>query len=164
MSELLQNPGFWVFVAFVSFMGVLLYLNMHKKMTGALDSRAQTIKSELDAARALREEAEAVLADYKAKQAAHMKEAEDMLTRAKAEADALRENAEKELLASMDMRMKSAMDRIQQQEQQAIQDVRDHVVDITIAAAKDMIADHFATLSSEDMITGVIADLDRKVH
>ena len=162
--EIIHNPTFWVSVSFIGFMLIALKLGLHTKLTSGLDSRADKIKSELDAARALREEAESVLADYKAKQAAHMKEAEQMLTTAKAEAEALRAAAEKEMVATLDGRMKSAMDRIEQQEQRAINEVRDHVVDITIAAAKDMIGDHFENLSSEEMVQNVIADLERKVH
>lgn len=164
MSELVDNPTFWVAVSFVCFMLFALKLKLHTKLTGALDSKAEAIKDELDAARALREEAQAVLADYKQKQAAHLKEAEEMLARAQKEADALRANAEKELMASMDARMQTAMERIEQQEQQALSDVRDHVVDITISAAKEMITERFENLSSEEMVQSVISDLDRKVH
>lgn len=164
MSELVHNPSFWVAVSFVVFMLIAVKYRLHKKFVHHLDGHREVIRMELDAARKLREEAEAVLADYKVKQAAHMKEAEAMLAHAKQEADALRANAEKELMASLDARMKAAIERIEQMEAQALSDVRDHVVDITIAAAKDMIADHFNSLSSEQMVQSVIADLERKVH
>lgn len=164
MSELIHNPVFWVTVSFVGFVLLALKFGLHKTVATTLDSRAEAIKGELDAAKALREEAEAVLADYKAKQAAHMKEAEEMLANAKREADALRAEAEKSMMVALDARMKSAMERIEQQEQQAINDVRNHVVDITMAAAKDRISQHFSTMSSDDMVRGVLADLERKVH
>lgn len=164
MSDLLQNPTFWVVAAFFGFMAILAKLGLHKKLTGALDNRADSIKSELDAARKLRVEAEAVLAEYKQKQAEQMKEAETMLENARKEADALRKNAEEALLLQMDARMQATMDRIDQQEQQALNDVRDHIVDLTITAAKELISEHFDGLSSDEMIQSVISDLDRKVH
>ena len=164
MTELIHNSTFWVAVSFVGFMLIAFKLGLHTKLTAGLDNRSEQIKNELDAARALREEAEAVLADYQAKQAAHLKEAEAMLANAKTEAQALSDNAEKELKAALDARMQAAMERIEQQEQQALSDVRDHVVDITIAAAKEMIGKHFESMPSEKMVQHIMTDLDRQVH
>lgn len=164
MSELIHNPMTWVIASFIGFLLLAARFNVHKMALGALDSRSAEIQKELDTARALREEAEAVLMEYKRKQEKHLQEAEEMLERARKEANAMREAAEKDLLDNMDKRMQAAMQRIEQQERQALNDVRNHVVDITIAAAKDMIADHFKNLSSEQMVQSVVADLERKVH
>ncbi|MEH6360462.1 MAG: ATP F0F1 synthase subunit B, partial [Amylibacter sp.] len=64
----LNNTTFVVTIAFVLFVGVLLYLKVPGLIGGILDKRADDIKSEIDEARALREEAQAILASYERKQ------------------------------------------------------------------------------------------------
>ena len=65
--EFIYEPEFWVAVSFFIFIGVLVYLGIHKKVVSALDARALRISKELEEARRLREEAEKVLADYRRK-------------------------------------------------------------------------------------------------
>ena len=60
----LSNTDFIVAVAFFLFIGVLFYFKVPTLLGGLLDKRAEGIKSELDEARALREEAQSVLASY----------------------------------------------------------------------------------------------------
>jgi F-type H+-transporting ATPase subunit b len=62
--EFIYDSEFWVAVSFFIFIGVLVYLGVHKKVASALDARALLISKELEEARRLREEAEKVLADY----------------------------------------------------------------------------------------------------
>jgi len=62
----LFDPGaaeFWVLIAFIIFFGIVFYMRVPAQVTGALDARADAIKKELDEARLLREEAQALLAD-----------------------------------------------------------------------------------------------------
>ena len=65
--EFMYEPEFWVAVSFFIFIGVLVYLGIHKKVASALDARALRISKELEEARRLREEAEKLLADYRRK-------------------------------------------------------------------------------------------------
>ena len=59
---------FWVAVAFVIFLVVLGYFGVHKKLLKGIDDRRGRIKAELDEARRLKEEAQALLAGYQRKQ------------------------------------------------------------------------------------------------
>jgi F-type H+-transporting ATPase subunit b len=61
---MLNEAEFWVAVAFVIFVGVLIYFGVNKMIVSALDQRAARIRSELDEARRLKEEAQALLAEY----------------------------------------------------------------------------------------------------
>jgi F-type H+-transporting ATPase subunit b len=65
--EFIYEAEFWVAVSFFIFIGVLLYLGVHKRVASALDARALRIGKELDEARRLREEAERLLVDYRRK-------------------------------------------------------------------------------------------------
>ena len=59
---------FWVAVAFVIFVGILIYVGVPKMMTKALDDRGRRVQAELDEARRLKEEAQKLLAEYQGKQ------------------------------------------------------------------------------------------------
>ena len=59
----LHNTNFVVLLAFIVFVGILLYAKVPAKIGGLLDARAVQIKAELDEARALREEAKALLSE-----------------------------------------------------------------------------------------------------
>jgi F-type H+-transporting ATPase subunit b len=65
--EFIYEPEFWVAVSFFIFIGVLVYLGVHKKVANELDARALRISKELEEVRRLREEAEKLLADNRSK-------------------------------------------------------------------------------------------------
>jgi len=64
----LANTDFIVLLAFLLFIGILLYAKVPGRITSMLDARAVQIKAELDEARALRDEAQTILASYERKQ------------------------------------------------------------------------------------------------
>src|ERR1700743_3607536 len=80
------EPEFWVAVAFVILMIGFGYLGVHRTVLTTLDHRSARIKAELDDAKRLKDEAAKLLADYKARQATAEREAQDIVTAAKAEA------------------------------------------------------------------------------
>lgn len=162
-ESILADPKIWVSAAFIVFV-LLAYKKLTAFAAGALDKRSERIKFELDEARRLREEAEAVLADYKQKQDEYLKEAETLLENARRDADTMREYAHAELKASLESRMKQAIERIAQEEATAVSDVRDHVVDIALAAARNIISDQVGSMSQEELIKLALTDIERKVH
>ncbi|RMF39078.1 MAG: F0F1 ATP synthase subunit B, partial [Alphaproteobacteria bacterium] len=81
-----ESPEFWVAVAFVIFVAAT-FRPLYRQAAAALDARAARIKNEIDEAQALREEAQALLAEYKRRQRAALKEAEEILEHARGEAE-----------------------------------------------------------------------------
>ncbi|MFO0388796.1 MAG: F0F1 ATP synthase subunit B [Alphaproteobacteria bacterium] len=161
--EILHNPTFWVAVSFIGFV-LLSFKKIKAILLKTLDDRTANIRIELDTARKLRDEAEAILADYRRKQAEYMQEAEQMLVKARADADAYRINAEKDLKTSMEARTQQALDKIAQEESKAIQDVRNHVVDIALAAARSILIEHVSKLPQDELVKLVVSDIERKIH
>jgi len=157
------DPKFWVAVAFLACVG-LGFKKLKQLLLNALDGRSARIRNELDNARKLREQAEAVLADYKKKQAEYLKEAENMLAKAHEDAAELVKQSEKELKMALDARMDQALAKISREEDLAIQEVRNHVVDIALASARAVIINHVGKLSQEELIKLAIADIERKIH
>ena len=96
MKELFSNAEFWVAVAFFIFIGIILKFG-YRRVVDGLDARAERIKNELDEARSLHEEAQALLASYQRKQRDALKEAEEIVEHAKGEAARAPAEAELEL-------------------------------------------------------------------
>src|ERR1700733_2783692 len=134
------EPEFWVAVAFVILMSVFVYIGVHRTVLTALDHRAERIKSELDDARRLKEDAAKLLAEYKARHATAEREAQDIITSAKAEAERIAADAKSKVEDFVARRTKTAESKIALAEAQAIADVRSAAADAAIAAASTILS------------------------
>jgi F-type H+-transporting ATPase subunit b len=142
-----SSPEFWVAVAFVIFV-IAVFRPASKQIVAALDSRGERIRSELEEAHTLREEAQKLLAESKRKHRDAIKETEEILAHAKVEAGRLREQAQQDLAAALARREQAALDKIAQAEAKALREVREQAVDVALAATAALIA----------------ANLDQKKH
>ena len=89
----LSNTNFVVLISFILFLGILAYFKVPGMIGKMLDDRAAGIQSELDEARALREEAQTLLASYERKQAQVKEQAERIVAAAQEDAKAAAELA-----------------------------------------------------------------------
>tara|TARA_R110000822_G_scaffold124068_3_gene258613 strand:+ start:27 stop:587 length:561 start_codon:yes stop_codon:yes gene_type:complete len=160
----LRNTDFIVLLAFLLFVGVLIYFKVPKMMGSMLDSRAEGIKSELDEARALREEAQTLLASYERKQQEVKEQADRIVTSAKAEANEAADQARADLEKSISRRMAAAEEQIDSAQAAAVKEVRDQAVVVAIAAAKDVIAKKMTAAEGNALIDSAIAEVDTKLH
>src|SRR6267143_67933 len=103
---------FWVAVAFVIFIGILVYMGVPKMLIGALDDRAKRVQAELDEARRLKEEAQKLLAEYQGKQRQAETEAAAIIEGAKAEAERIAAEAKVKMEEFVGRRTKMAETKI----------------------------------------------------
>ena len=160
----LSTPEFWVAVSFFGFIAFLYYLNVPAQLGEALDKRALNIRTELDEARKLREEAQAILADYKQRQLEATAEAEKIIAQAKREAEILGEETHVKLRESLERRTKLAEDKIAQAEAQAINDVRSTAVTLAVESARQILGDKVDPSLSDKLITTSISELESKLN
>jgi F-type H+-transporting ATPase subunit b len=157
------EPEFWVTVSFVMFV-LLAFRPVAEMIAKTLDSRSALIGEELSQARKLREEAQETLKAYQKKQQESLEEAALMLKQTQEDAKRMAAQAETELKSALEKRMKLATDKIAQAETKALQDVQNHVVDIAIAAARTIIAEHLSRGGNEELIKQAALELERKLH
>ncbi len=160
----LENTNFVVLLAFLLFIGILFYMKVPGKLGGMLDSRAEGIKSELDEARALREEAQTILASYERKQKEVQEQADRIVTTAREEAAQAAEQAKADLKLSIERRIAAAEDQIASAEASAVKDVRDQAVLIAVATAREVIAKQMTAAEGNKLIDSAIAEVDAKLH
>jgi F-type H+-transporting ATPase subunit b len=163
MRALLHDPEFWVLVAFVITL-VILVRKAGPVITKALDDRAGRIKAELDEAQKLREEAQRMLAEYQRKQRDALKEAEEIIAHARVEAERAAEQAARDLEAALERRKRLALEKIAMAESKAIAEVRNTAVDIAISAVREILARVLDAARKSKLIDEAIAELPQRLH
>lgn len=160
----LGNTDFVVLLAFLLFIAVLFYFNVPSLLGGMLDKRAADIKSDLDEARRLREEAQTLLASYERKQKEVQEQADRIVAAAKQEAAAAGDQARADLEKSVERRMAAAQEQIASAETSAVKAVRDQAVTIAIAAARDVVAKQMTAADGNALIDDAITQVGAKLH
>jgi F-type H+-transporting ATPase subunit b len=163
LSELFHDPEFWVLVAFVIVV-VGGFIKIGPLIGTSLDARAARIKSELEEAQRLREDAQKTLAEYQLKQRDALKEAEAIIAHAKAEAERVGKQAAADLEAAIERRTRQAEEKIAQEESKALADVRNTAVDIAVAAARQIIAEQLDAKAGGALIDQAISALPQRLH
>ena len=158
-----KEPEFWVAFGFILFVGLLLYLKVHKAAGAALDARGAKIKSDLDEAARLRAEAEALLGAAEAKLAAAAGDADKIVGQAEREAAALLAQADKDLTQLIARRSQAAADRIAAAERTAAAALKSRTVDMATEQARAALAAQDTAVQTK-LVDDAIAGLDRQLH
>jgi F-type H+-transporting ATPase subunit b len=160
----LSNTDFVVTLGFLVFVGILLYFKVPAMVGGMLDTRAARIKAELDEARALREEARALLASYDKRTKDVQEQAARIVASAREEAQAAAVQAKADLKKSIDRRLAAAQDKIASAEKDAVRQVRERAVAVAVAAAGDVLAKQATVESAGASIDAAIAQVEARLH
>ncbi|WP_108861307.1 F0F1 ATP synthase subunit B [Ruegeria sp. Alg231-54] len=160
----LGNTDFVVLLGFIVFIAVLFYFKVPGMIGGALDNRADGIKSELDEARALHEEARSLLASYERKQREVQTQADAIVAAAKEDAILAAEQAKVDLEKSIARRLAAAQDQIASAEASAVKEVRDQAITVAVSAANAVLAKQMTAAQANKLIDAAIADVGDKLH
>jgi len=158
------DPETWVAIAFVILMVLFGYLGVFKKVTTALDHRADRIKAELDDATRLKQEAAKVLADYKARSATAEREAADIIANAKSEAERIATEAKAKMEDFVARRTKTAESKIALAEAQAVADVRAAAAEAAVQAASTILSQSVKGQVADDLLTKGITEVRQKLN
>jgi F-type H+-transporting ATPase subunit b len=160
----LGNTDFIVTLAFLAFIGLMLYLKVPGKVGGMLDKRAADIKSDLDEARSLREEAKTLLASYERKQKEVQEQADRIVASAKDEAAKAAEVAKDEIKSSVARRLAGAEEQIAAAQSAAVKEIRNQAVTVAVGAATDIIGKQMDAAGANALIDDAITQVGAKLH
>jgi F-type H+-transporting ATPase subunit b len=161
MTEMAE---FWVAVAFVVFLLILVYLKVPKLITKALDDRADAIRRELDEARRLREEAQNLLADYQKKHRNVGQEAGTILELAREEAQSFAQETRAGLKDLLERRTRQAEDKIARAEAQAVDEVRAAAIELAVAAAEKILREKASGAGGASLVDQSIRELKGRLN
>ncbi|MBU1375899.1 MAG: ATP F0F1 synthase subunit B [Alphaproteobacteria bacterium] len=162
--ELLLDGHFWVGVAFVVFLVILVMAGVHKFAWKALGDAGAKVQGQLDEANALRAEAEALLAQVNAQKAASEKLATEILANAKEEATRLQSEAQIKLAEQLERRGQMAERKIVQAEAQAEAAVRAAAAELAAQMAEQVLIQRLAGAKSDPLIDKAIGQLAGKLQ
>ncbi|CAI8330939.1 MAG TPA: ATP F0F1 synthase subunit B [Rhodobiaceae bacterium] len=133
------DESFFVALAFATVIGAFLYLKLPQRVLAALDAKSAEIADELDQARKLRAEAEALLADYEERRKNAEKQAEEIVTEARATAQRMADEARTAMQAQLERRTQQAESKIARAEEQLVGEVRTAITRLAVDAAAQLI-------------------------
>ncbi len=160
----LRNTDFVVLIAFLVFVGILIYFKVPAKVTDLLDARAAQIKAELAEARSLREEAKTLLASYDRKLKEVKDQSDRIVSAAKAEAEAAAKAAQAELKVSIARRLAAAEEQIAAAEASAMREVRETAISVAVAAAAEVLSKQMTAEGAAASIDSAITQVEAKLH
>ena len=130
------DATFWVAISFFIFLGVLIYFKIPQKIIGALNESINSIKNEVNNAETLKEESKNILSEYEKKISNAKNEVKQMIDVATEEADKSVLKANEEFHIQMENRKRNTEDRIKQMKNQALKDVKNASVKISVQAVE----------------------------
>ena len=160
-TAFMLNPGGWVALAMIVIFALLAWKKVHHAIGRALDSKIELIRDQLAEAKSLREEAEALKAEYEAKSASIDKDREALLERARHEAGEIVAKAKTDAELLIERRGRMAEDKIAAEERAAVDQVRAAAADAAARAARRLIAERHDAAADEQLVNQAIGEIGR---
>jgi len=159
--EFFSQPASWTLVAFIIFVAIAIYLKAPSMIGKLLDEQIQRVKKELSDAIELKEEANALLAEYERKKEDAEKEVEIIIANAKERA----KNYEQSALAKSEEIIKrqeaQSIEKINQAEIQAMSKIRKSIIEKSIDSAEKLVSEKISSKKSDQIFTDSLKDLDK---
>ena len=133
-------------------------------MLAALDAKSAEIANELDEARRLREEAEALLADYETRRKSAEQQAEEIVTEARETSQRLAEEARVAMQAQLERRTQQAESKIARAEEQLVGEVRAAITRLAVDAAAHLIETGMSAQRANTLIEQNISELKDRLQ
>jgi len=162
--ELLQNAHFWVGIAFAILVMVMVRAGVPRMLAAALDDRAAEVQAQLDEATRIRQEAEALLADIRARRNDAERQAAEMLAAAQADAARFAADARAKLEEQVKRRAALAERKIATAEAQAAADVKAAAAELAAQAAERVLAARIAGAKSDPLVDAAIGQLAERLQ
>lgn len=160
----MDNPELWVAVGFFVFVGVILWKKVPAMIGSALDARSAKIASEIEEARALKDEATSLLARYQRKQRGAEQEAEAIIDLARVEAKQIAKEARQSAEEFVERRTRLSEEKIARAEAKAIKEVEAAAAEIAIAATEEIIRDKVKGGLGDRIIDEAIQGMAKRLH
>ena len=134
------DATFWVAVSFFIFLGGLVYLKVPQKINKSLDNKIDEIKKEFEEAEKLKNESKNLLSEYENKIDKSKKETKEIINRAKKESEQNIIEKTERFHQMMDERKKNTEIKILQMKKNAIRDIKNASIKISIEAVEKLIS------------------------
>ena len=136
----LNNTNFVVTIAFLAFIGIVLYFKVPTKVNGLLDDRSTTIKEEIEGANKILEESKSLLAELEREHKQNIEKAQKIISDAETEAKRMISDSKKEIRHSVERKVKLAEEQIKATEASVIKSIKDRAIDNSVLLAEQQLS------------------------
>tara|TARA_B100000945_G_scaffold310996_1_gene303649 strand:- start:444 stop:941 length:498 start_codon:yes stop_codon:yes gene_type:complete len=133
------DATFWVAISFLIFVGVIFYFKVPQKIDKSLVENIKKIKSEINNAEKLKDEAKSMLSEYESKVSKSKEEIKNLIQKAEKQAESNIIKTNEEFHNIIENRKKAAEEKIKQMKAQAIKDVKNSSIEIAIQSVEKII-------------------------
>ena len=161
--DLLHDSSIWLLISFLIFAGIVFKFGKGALLS-MLDARIEAIREEIKTAENLRVEGQEMLAQYQRKHKDAVKDAEEIMTKAKTQADEIKKKAEKDLDDTIARREKQLQERLERMKQNAKDEILEYASNLAIAATSEIIADKLDKKANEKLVDQAIKDIGKNIH
>jgi len=159
---MISDPAFWVGLAFI-IVTAFLFKPVWKSITQALDQQTNSIRERIERAQKLHEEARELLSEYQKKINEAENEIKNINTKTRKEIKNIKEEANKKLDENIKRKKTQVNDRILQSEKQAIDEIKNITIDLSLKATEEIINNKMIQDKHKTLIDQSIQKLDLKL-
>jgi len=161
--HLLQDATFWTAVSFVLFVALIVW-KARSAISGAVHGRIERIRTDLENAEKLRDEAQAALAELQRRQRETAGQARDIVERARSGAAAMKTENSKSLVQDLARRKALAAERISRQEADVLREIRVMTAELSAAAARRILTERLSGTGGDKLLDDAITRLPEQLQ
>ena len=155
-----SDPQFWVAVSFILFIAAI-FNPVRKMLVSSLDAQISEIKTKIEEAENLKNEAQKTLSELKKREAEVEKEIEKFKTDAENKISELKNLSSIKLSDQIEKKKILADNRIEQLLRDTNQNIKSYIADIAIEAITDILKTSLSKDKKAELINDSINDLNR---
>ena len=133
------NASFWVAASFFIFFGLLIYLKIPNKINNSLSDKINEIKKELEESKKLKEETQKLLSLYEDKIGKSKKESREIIDKIHTQSEKMIIEKMEKFHQNIEAKKKNTELKIQQMKENALKDIKNLSVRISIKTAENII-------------------------
>ena len=154
-----SDPQFWVFVAFIIFIGII-FNPIRKILSTDLDNKIKVIKESIDQAEKLKNNTQQTLSEIKKRQNEVKIEIKNIQEEPKQKILLIEDSNQTKLKEQMNKRSELAKIKIEQLTREANSEVQQYIAQTAITAAIDILEKKLNEKQKQDLINQSIAELN----
>jgi len=155
------SAGGWVAIGMLIVFGVAVLMKAPALITGLLDKKIAAIREQLANAKALRQEAEALKAEYEQKARDVHKEVEELRVSAERQAQEILDKAKADATALIARHSAMAEEKIASAERAVLAEIRGRAAEAAAQAARALLAEKHDAAADKALVDKAIGGLGR---
>lgn len=163
MQDLLQDSSVWLAVSFAIFAWIV-WSKGKNAVLAMIDNYAETVRKDIENAKALKIEAQALMNTYETKHRDAMKEAEEIIARARMQVEQIQAQAEKDLAEASARREKQLAERLERMKQTAISEIQNYAADLAIKATREIILEKLDGATQKKLVSAAINNVNENLN